>query len=182
MSLTRTNWQDHRPQRARTYTMVDNGDDTVTLTPAQGIIYQQGTQLNAANLNNIENRIDEMMYAGLELLWQNDTPAANFAAQTVNLSRTVQENEVCLIVYGDLAAATIDTVGMVAVCLGGYMAQLEVRDAGSSGNNGQRNATINGNTCVFEDATVNGSTANADCKPWYILAFKPNWLIMPSYS
>ena len=182
MSLTRTNWQDHRPEHARRFTMQDNGDGTVTLTPAQGTIYQQGTPINAANLNNIEDRIDTMMYTGLELLWENPTPASNFAAQTVTLSREVQDGELCLIVYGDLVAATISTIGCVAVCLGGRHVQLEVRDAAGSGNNGQRDVTISGSTSTFNNATVNGSTANADCKPWYILAFDQSWLIMPLNS
>lgn len=179
--MARTNWQDHRPQKPRTYTMTDNGDGTVTLIPAQGTIYQQGTPLNAANLNNIEDRIDMMMDSCLELLWQNETPDVNFAAQTVSLSREVGDDEVCLIVYGDLLAATISTIGCVAVCLGGHMAQLETRDAGTSGNNGLRDATISGDTCEFSAATVNGNTSNGNCKPWYILAFSPNWLIMPEY-
>jgi len=46
-------WLDHAITPERTYTMHDNGDGTVTLTP-YGTVIQQGTNMSAANFNNIE--------------------------------------------------------------------------------------------------------------------------------
>lgn len=46
-------WLDHAVTPERTYKMVQNDDGTVTLTPA-GKVVQQGTNMSAANFNNIE--------------------------------------------------------------------------------------------------------------------------------
>ena len=54
MAYERTVWRDHIVARPRTYTMIQNEDGTVTLTPAYGAVSQQGTPVNAANLNKLE--------------------------------------------------------------------------------------------------------------------------------
>lgn len=46
-------WLDHAVTPDRTFTMVTNSDGTVTLTPA-GTVVQQGTNMSAANFNNME--------------------------------------------------------------------------------------------------------------------------------
>lgn len=46
-------WLDHAVTPDRTFTMTTNPDGTVTLTPA-GTVVQQGTNMSAANFNNIE--------------------------------------------------------------------------------------------------------------------------------
>ncbi len=53
-----TNWLDHSITPARTFTLVDNGDGTVTLTP-YGTVLQQGTNMNADNFNNMEFGIQD---------------------------------------------------------------------------------------------------------------------------
>lgn len=55
-------WLDHAVTPDRTFTMKANADGTVTLTPA-GTVIQQGTNMSAANFNNIEmwtivNKVD----------------------------------------------------------------------------------------------------------------------------
>ena len=50
-------WKDHTTQRPRTYTPIHNEDGTITLVPANGEIYQQGTPLSAENLNHMEQGI-----------------------------------------------------------------------------------------------------------------------------
>lgn len=49
-------WVDHAVTPRRTYTMQQNGDGTITLTPA-GKVIQQGTNLAAVNFNNMEQGI-----------------------------------------------------------------------------------------------------------------------------
>lgn len=49
-------WLDHAITPDKTYTLVDNGDGTVTLTP-YGTVIQQGTNLSAANFNRMEEGI-----------------------------------------------------------------------------------------------------------------------------
>ena len=64
MAYEHTVWRDHIVARPRTYTMVQNEDGTVTLTPAYGAVSQQGTPVNAANLNKLEEAagdLDERM-------------------------------------------------------------------------------------------------------------------------
>lgn len=53
-----TRWLDHSVTPARTFTLVDNGDGTVTLTP-YGTVLQQGTNMNAENFNNMEFGIQD---------------------------------------------------------------------------------------------------------------------------
>ena len=46
-------WLDHAVTPDRTFKMQTNSDGTVTLTPA-GKVIQQGTNMSAANFNNME--------------------------------------------------------------------------------------------------------------------------------
>lgn len=57
MSYTRTAWTDHSVERPRTYMVTENPDGSITLTPAYGETINQGTPVNADNLNKIENGI-----------------------------------------------------------------------------------------------------------------------------
>lgn len=58
MAYTKTTWVDHVTTRPNTYNEVVNQDGTKTLTPA-GETQQEGTPVNAQNLNKIE---DELLY------------------------------------------------------------------------------------------------------------------------
>lgn len=49
-------WKDHAVAPANTYTVVENGDGTITLVPA-GKVIQQGTNMSAVNFNNMETGI-----------------------------------------------------------------------------------------------------------------------------
>ncbi len=49
-------WKDHFATPSSTFRIQENGDGTITLIPA-GEVIQQGTPINAANLNNIEDGI-----------------------------------------------------------------------------------------------------------------------------
>ena len=50
-------WKDHVVQYPGRYIMQKNQDGTVTLIPSTGDVIQQGTALNAENLNNFLDRI-----------------------------------------------------------------------------------------------------------------------------
>ena len=58
MAYEKTVWKDHVVERPKTYRMVENADGTVTLVPVPGQVIQQGTALNAENLNKIENALE----------------------------------------------------------------------------------------------------------------------------
>lgn len=47
------NWKDHAVTPDKTFRVVENRDGTVTLVPA-GRVIQQGTNMSAANFNNME--------------------------------------------------------------------------------------------------------------------------------
>ena len=65
-------WKDHAVTPDRTYNMAQNPDRTVTLTPA-GKVIQQGTNMSAANFNNIEMGItDQDLAAHITLLLVHD--------------------------------------------------------------------------------------------------------------
>ena len=51
------NWQDHAVERPRTYSVTKNPDDSVTLTPNEGEVYQQGTPMSAERFNHMERGI-----------------------------------------------------------------------------------------------------------------------------
>lgn len=59
MEYNRTNWQDHVTEFENRYREVENPDGTITHEPIEGEIIQQGTPINAANLNNMEEGIEQ---------------------------------------------------------------------------------------------------------------------------
>ena len=50
-------WVDRVVERPRTFTIQNNSDGTITLIPAPGTIVQEGTPVNATNMNAIEGDI-----------------------------------------------------------------------------------------------------------------------------
>ena len=54
MSYQPINWKDRIVERPNTFETVSNDDNTLTLIPAPGQVLQEGTPLNAENLNYIE--------------------------------------------------------------------------------------------------------------------------------
>lgn len=57
MAYEKTNWQDRVVEKPRTFTVTNNPDGTITLAPAPGTVLQEGTPVNAGNLNKIEGGI-----------------------------------------------------------------------------------------------------------------------------
>lgn len=79
MAYERTIWKNREVERPRTFTKVDNGDGTITLVPAEGNIIEQGTPIIAANMNNIEDGIEEALAIKEEVT----THLADLASQEV---------------------------------------------------------------------------------------------------
>ena len=173
----RINWLDHSAQRPRTYMITQNGDGTVTLTPVQGTIYQQGTPLSAANLNNIEDRIDWLNTFKLEKLWENPNTGSNFNASTVTLSRSVAWGEMVLITHRRWESGN-DSIPVIA--FGGLSVRLRINHNNSNSNNGYRTATVGpGATATITACTYNGSTQNGYAKPLAIYGFSPAYFKLP---
>ncbi|MCD8216679.1 MAG: hypothetical protein LUD01_01305 [Clostridiales bacterium] len=60
-------WQDHAVTPSRTFTVKENDDGTITLTPAWTVV-QQGTAQSAANFNNMDTGIMAANVASSEAL------------------------------------------------------------------------------------------------------------------
>lgn len=58
MAYEKTTWKDRAVERPRTFTIQNNPDGTITLIPAPGVIVEEGTTVNAVNMNKIENGIE----------------------------------------------------------------------------------------------------------------------------
>ena len=61
MAFNKKNWIDREVQYPDRRTLVDintNVTKTYDVTRTEGYIYKDGTQLNASNFNDLENRID----------------------------------------------------------------------------------------------------------------------------
>lgn len=50
-------WKNRLVEKPMTYRMVNNGDGTITLTRESGEVYEEGTAVNADNLNHMEDGI-----------------------------------------------------------------------------------------------------------------------------
>ena len=67
MPYIRINWKDHVVTKERTYSMVENPDGTITLTPQPGEVIQQGTPQSATNFNHEDEALQHVAIAFDEL-------------------------------------------------------------------------------------------------------------------
>lgn len=56
----KTTWKDRVVEKPRTFRKTDNTDGTLTLEPAEGEVFEPGTPIIAKNMNNMENKIEEL--------------------------------------------------------------------------------------------------------------------------
>lgn len=71
--MARRIWQDRMVERPRTFNVQNNGDGTVTLIPAPGVIANPGTPVNAAMLNGIESDILQLQILNANYLGKSVT-------------------------------------------------------------------------------------------------------------
>lgn len=60
MAYKKTTWKDRVVERPRTFTLENNPDGSVTLRPAEGEIFEPGVPIIAKNMNNIEEKVEEL--------------------------------------------------------------------------------------------------------------------------
>lgn len=90
MSYIPTKWQDRIVERPRTYHVQNNPDGTITLIPAPGTVIQEGTPVNAANLQPIEDYLGQILTpetAALYGLGADAVPDDVFAALPDRINR-----------------------------------------------------------------------------------------------
>lgn len=102
VSYTKTQWTDRIVQRPRTYTHTENEDQSVTHTPAPGLVVQEGTPRSALNMNHIEQGIEDCAEAVNDLeiekvgetVYDVSIPATGWTGLTAPYTKTVTVNGV----------------------------------------------------------------------------------------
>lgn len=95
-------WFDHVTEFTDRFKEVNNPDGSVTHTPVEGEILQQGTPQNQTNFNNMENGIQDAHLAAAFIGW------ANLQQQRVNdAHRELMDSEV----LGELHEITLANTG-----------------------------------------------------------------------
>lgn len=54
-------WKNRRTEISNTYSITENADGTITLTPVVGEVIEAGTSFNQTNMNNMDYGINEAM-------------------------------------------------------------------------------------------------------------------------
>lgn len=54
-------WKNRRTEKSNTYSVKENEDGTITLTPVVGEVIEAGTSFNQQNMNHMDNGINEAM-------------------------------------------------------------------------------------------------------------------------
>lgn len=92
MAYVKTDWKNREVEKPRTYTMVDNGDGTITLTPAEGTVFETGTPINAETMNKIESAVEANDTAlGNKVNRDGDTLTGTLTGTTMNATVALQE-------------------------------------------------------------------------------------------
>lgn len=85
MAYEKQTWSDRQVEKPMTFTSTDNGDGTITLTPAPGTITEPGSLVTAERMNHIEDGIEQA--ASLTNVITND----NFAVIMGSITATTEE-------------------------------------------------------------------------------------------
>jgi hypothetical protein len=94
MAYVATVWENREVEFARRYIMTTNADGTVTLTPSEGTVFANGTPLDAANLNKLEQQVAANDANKVER--SGDTLTGNLTAPIFNATQELQQNGVSL--------------------------------------------------------------------------------------
>ena len=132
VTYTRVNFANRVVARPRTYTVTENQDQTVTLTPVPGEVITPGTPLSAANLNVMDKGVDDCAKAINDIETALNAKVAFFSAAIPSTGWTSQDSgayyTISLTVTGILATDTPD-IGIVQT--GVWATDEAMRDAWS---------------------------------------------------
>jgi hypothetical protein len=81
LTYVKTVWKNRIVERPRTYQLRDNGDDTVTLISAEGVVTEEGTPVDEITMNKIEDQISANDSAISSLVSRIDTNDSKDSAQ-----------------------------------------------------------------------------------------------------
>lgn len=92
MAYTKTTWTNREVENPRTFTLTENADGTVTLTPAEGEVFVAGTPIDAVYMNNIETQVEANDLAIQDKVNRaGDVMTGNLEAQIINARTTLRE-------------------------------------------------------------------------------------------
>lgn len=126
------------------------------------------TKLNAQDFQENVDKIDELV-SDIKLLWTNPNPnASSFSSQTVQLNSTQFDyyKVICWRGSAETDKSVITFEGPKE-----HVLYMQVVVGTTTKNIDLRKAKIQNNTCVFEDATRDGETANFSLIPLYIIGY-----------
>jgi len=83
MNYIPTDWKDHVAEHPRRYSMLQNSDGTVLLTPSPGEITQAGTPQNAQRFNHIEQGIADIYNLFEDNMWWPDIASSGTNPYTI---------------------------------------------------------------------------------------------------
>lgn len=148
-------WLDHAVAPEHTFTMQENSDGTVTLTPA-GTVVQQGTNMSASNFNNMEMGITDVNLAVYIL---------TLFARDLASRATSNENNIDEINANILSEITPETISVNMTNTANYPFNSSITSVSLSQNRVSKNYTVeaevtdaDGNVGEIEitDKTLNG--------------------------
>ena len=120
MAYTKTVWQDRYIETPNKYQIVDNEDNTVTITEVTGTVYNDGTEVNAEHMNNIEDGIEDVDTRVTVLEgdtgWQDISYASGYSAGTGDPLKYRVKNGIVYIkgfVTGTFVSGTYATVASI---------------------------------------------------------------------
>lgn len=115
-------WKNRRTEKSNTYSVKENEDGTITLTPVVGDIIEAGTSFNQQNMNHMDNGINEAMIIanmGIIQLRQHQRELENtyFEIGTVKVSskESYPFNKESVTVAMEKARNTLDYI-VIAFC------------------------------------------------------------------
>lgn len=126
------------------------------------------TKLNAQDFQENVDKINELV-SDIKLLWSNPSPNANsFSAQTVQLNSTQFDyyKVVCWRGSAETDRSVLTFEGPKE-----HVLYMQVVVGTTTKNIDLRKAKIQNNTCIFEDATRDGETANFSLIPLHIIGY-----------
>ena len=150
----------------------DGGWDNLTLYKESGVPATTGRRTIHVYLKKGTTTISSFSHplSYKTSLWTNPNPDANFAAQTITLSKSASQFDFLLFEY--MYSATSGYVMSQLMSADTTSIAMRVAQAGAN-RTGGRNCTVSGTSVVFEAASFNGSTNNAYCVPYRIIGI---WL------
>lgn len=165
MGFIKKIWKDRISEfpTRRSLTKTDGTSELVTVSRSEGMISEEGDAFSAENMNDFENRVangfselTEKM--GSVLLWENQNPSTNFAAQKITLD--LSKYETVIIVH--MPSISYPTVYMTQMSFKTSDGTFAVLNAAIMGQALWRTVTIDDTGITFSGGVYGGNASPSD--------------------